>query len=409
MKTFLILGAGTAGTLMAKAMAKKLDHDEWKIIIVDKDKRHLYQAGYIFMPFDIYKPSDVIFPKNKFIPSRVEIVWSDIEQIDPDNNRVVLTEGSRAINYDLLVIATGVDIRPDQTEGLDGAGWYQNIFDFYTYEGTVKLTEALKRFNGGRLVVNVAEMPVKCPVAPLEFVFLADWHLRKRGIRNKTDLIFSTPLDGAFTKPRANAVLGDMFTKRGIELVTDYAIGSVDSTRNVISSYDDREIPYDLLVSIPTNMGIKAIEDSGIGDDLNYIEVDKFTLQSDRWPNVFAVGDTTNIPASKAGSVAHFQHETAVHNILQYINGKPLDEHFDGHSLCYIESGYGKAILIDFNYDYEPVPGTYPVPGIGPFSLLKETHINHWGKLVFKYMYYAMLMGIHIPLPSKMSTAGKKL
>ena len=409
MKTFLILGAGAGGTLMARTMAKKLDRDQWKIIVVDKDKQHYYQPGYLFIPFGIYKPSDVYMAKSKLLPSNIEVIWSDIEQIDPDNNRVVLTEGSQVINYDLLVIATGVDIRPDQTEGLDGDGWYQNIFDFYTFEGSKKLAEALKRFNGGRLVINMTEMPVKCPVAPLEFVFLADWYLRKRGIRNKTDLIYSTPLPDAFTKPRANAVLGDMFTKRGIELVPDYAIGSVDSSRNVITSFDDKELAYDLLVSVPTNMGIKAIEDSGIGDDLNYIEVDKFTLQSDRWPNVFAVGDTTNIPASKAGSVAHFQHETAAHNILNYLQGKPLDEHFDGHSLCYIESGYGKAILIDFNYEVEPVQGTYPVPGVGPFSLLKETYINHWGKMVFKYMYWAMMMGVHIPLPSKMTTAGKKL
>jgi sulfide:quinone oxidoreductase len=409
MKNFLILGAGTAGTLMARSMSNKLDPQEWKIIVVDRDKAHYYQPGFLFIPFGIYKPGDVIKSKTSFIPRNVEMIWSDIELIEPDENRVTLTEGNRVIQYDELVIATGVDIRPDQTEGLDGAGWRQNIFDFYTYEGSVKLAEALKRFDGGRLVLNVSEMPVKCPVAPLEFIFLADWYLRQRGIRNKVDLVYSTPLPDAFTKARANAVLGDMFAKRGIVLEKDFAISDVDSSKNVIHSYDGRELGYDLLVSIPTNMGADVLERSGIGDDLNYVPVDKFTMQSKQWENVWAVGDTTNLPSSKAGSVAHFQHEMAVHNILQHIQGKTPDDKFDGHSLCYIESGAGKAILIDFNYDVDPVEGTYPVPGIGPFQLLKETTINHWGKLIFRYMYWAMMAGINVPLPSRMSKAGKKL
>jgi sulfide:quinone oxidoreductase len=408
MKNFVILGAGTAGTLMARSMARKLDRREWNVIVVDKDRAHYYQPGFLFIPFGTYKPSDVILPKTSFIPRNVEMVWSDIELIEPAENRVTLTEGKRVIHYDELVIATGVEIRPDQTEGLE-AGWGKNIFDFYTYEGSVKLAEALKHFNGGRLVINLSEMPVKCPVAPLEFIFLADWYFRQRGIRDKVELVYSTPLPDAFTKPRANAQLGDMFAKRGLVLEKDFAIMEADSDKGLIRSYDGREIPFDLLVSVPTNMGAEVIERSGMGDDLNYVPVDKFTLQSKQWENVWAVGDATNIPASKAGSVAHFQHEIAVENILAHIHGEPPHAQFDGHSLCYIESGKSKAILIDFNYDVEPVPGTYPVPGIGPFQLLKETTINHWGKLIFRPMYWAMMLGINVPLPSKMSKAGKQL
>jgi sulfide:quinone oxidoreductase len=409
MKTFLILGAGTAGTLMARTMAKKLDPHDWQIIVVDRDEKHYYQAGYIFIPFGMYKPESVVKEKKSFLPRNLQVIWSEIDMIEPEKNQVTLVRNKQVIHYDELVISTGVEIRPDQTEGMLGGGWQKNIFDFYTFEGSVKLAQALKDFKGGNLVVNITEMPVKCPVAPLEFVFLVDWYLRKRGLRSKTELIYSTPLPDAFTKPRANAKLGDMFKQRGIHLEADYAIGSVDAGRNVIASFDGREIPYDLLVTIPTNMGVEAIERSGIGDDLNYIQVDKGTLQSKRWTNVWAAGDTTNIPASKAGSVAHFQHETIAKNILDHIAGKPLEEVFDGHSLCYIESGHGKAVLIDFNYDQEPVEGTYPVPGIGPFRLLNETYINHWGKLIFKEMYWAMMHGIKIPLPSKMSTAGKKI
>jgi sulfide:quinone oxidoreductase len=409
MKTFLILGAGTAGTMMARTMVKKLDPHDWQVIVIDRDEKHYYQAGFIFIPFGMYKPETVVKEKKSFLPGRVQVIWSDIETIEPEKNQITLAKDKQVIHYDEMVIATGVEIRPDQTEGMLGGGWQKNIFDFYTYDGSVKLAQALKDFKGGNLVVNITEMPVKCPVAPLEFIFLADWYLRKRGLRSKTELIYSTPLPDAFTKPRANAKLGDMFKLRDIHLEADYAIGSVDAGKNIISSYDGREIAYDLLVTIPTNMGVEAIERSGIGDDLNYIQVDKGTLQSKRWPNVWGVGDANNIPASKAGSVAHFQHEIVASNILAHIAGRESHEVFDGHSLCYIESGKGKAVLIDFNYDQEPVEGTYPVPGIGPFCLLNETYINHWGKLIFKEMYWAMMHGINIPLPSKMSTAGKKI
>jgi len=120
------------------------------------------------------------------------------------------------------------------------------------------------------------------------------------------------------------------------------------------------------------------------------------------------LGDAANIPASKAGSVIHFEMEAAVANILAHIAGKEMTHKFDGHSLCFIESGYNKAVMIDFSYDQEPVYGSYPFPGIGPLSLLKETVFNHWGKLGFRFMYYdLMLKGIPVPLPSKFSMSGK--
>lgn len=409
MKTLLVLGAGSAGTLIANKMARKMNPDEWKVILVDKDDFHYYQAGYIFLPFGMYKREDVVKTKREFIHPRIEFILSDIEIIEPDENRVKLGKANRTIQYDYLIVATGCDIHPEQTEGMTGGGWRKNIFDFYTYEGAAALSGALEKWEGGRLVVNVAEMPIKCPVAPLEFIMLADWYFKKRGMRNKVELVFSTPLSGAFTKPRASAAFGDMLVKRDIHVEADFNIGEVDSSRNVIVSYDEREIPYDLLVTVPTNMGDALIERSGMGDDLNYVPADKHTLQSKNWPNVWVMGDATNLPSSKAGSVIHFQMESLERNIFDHMNGRELSGHFDGHSICFIESGNNKAALIDFNYDTEPLPGTYPVPLLGPFSLMKETVINHWGKLIFKWMYWnLMLKGIDVPLPSEMSMIGKR-
>lgn len=408
MKTMLILGAGTGGTMVANKMVDALDPQEWRIIVVDKDENHYYQPGFLFIPFGIYSPSDVVKPKRNFLPSGVDVVFGDLELIEPDQNRVKLS-GNRTINYDYLVVATGSYIRPEQMPGLvDGGGWRKNIFDFYTPDGAAALARFFKFWKGGRMVLNVAEMPIKCPVAPLEFLFLADWFFRERGIRDKVDITFATPLPGAFTKPRASSVLGNMLEDRGIKLETDYSIMEVDNAKQVIRSYDEREIPYDLFITIPTNMGSEVIGASGMGDELNFVPVNKNTMQSVKWENVWLIGDASNAPASKAGSVAHFMLDVVVENILRHMEGlEPLPK-FDGHANCFIESGNEKGVLIDFNYDVEPLPGMFPLPGFGPFSLLKESPANHWGKMMFKWVYWNILLkGGEMPFESQMSMAGK--
>ncbi len=408
MKTLLILGAGTAGTMVANKMAAHLDPESWRVVIVDREETHYYQPGFLFIPFGIYSGPDVVKPKREFLPRSVEVIISDIERIEPDHSRVVLQKENKVLHYDMLVIATGSQIRPEQVEGMVNGGWQKNIFDFYTLDGATKLARFLKTWEGGRLVLNVAEMPIKCPVAPLEFVFLADWFFSEKGLRNKVELVFATPLSGAFTKPRASAVLGDLLGEKGIHLEPDFNIMEVDSANNQIVSYDERQIPYDLLVTIPTNMGSDVIERSGIGDELFFVPTDKHTLQSRDWENVWVIGDAANVPTSKAGSVAHFMLDVLVDNILRDIDGLPPQPKFDGHANCFVESGYEKAILIDFNYDVEPLPGKYPLPGFGPFSLLKESATNHWGKLMFRWMYWNLLLkGEELPFTSQMSMAGK--
>ena len=408
MKTLLILGGGTGGTMVANKMAHLLDMQEWKIILVDKDETHYYQPGFLFIPFGIYSPKDVVRPKRDFVPHSIEFIYSDIEVIEPDKNRVKLTRNKWVINYDQLVIATGSHIHPEETEGLVDGGWQKNIFDFYTLDGAEKLSHFLKSWTGGRMVLNVTEMPIKCPVAPLEFLFLADWFFHERGLRDKVEIVYTTPLPGAFTKPRASSLLGDILEQKGINLEADYNIMEVDSGKNMIRSYDEREIEYDLLISIPTNMGAEVIERSGMGDELNFVPTDKHTLQTKKWENVWIIGDAGNLPASKAGSVAHFMLDVLVENLLRAIEGLEPRPDFDGHANCFIESGFEKGILIDFNYDVEPLPGKYPLPILGPFSLLKETAATHWGKMAFQWVYWNVLLkGTKIPLGSQMSMVGK--
>ena len=408
MKKLLILGAGTAGTMVANRMRRLLDDNEWQITIVDQHETHYYQPGFLFIPFGMYSKSDVVKPKRDFIPSGVEFIMSPIEIIEPDKNRVKLVKDGRYLPYDFLVIATGTQTHPDQTPGLQEHEWYKSIFDFYTVEGALALAKFLRTWQGGRMVINIVENPIKCPVAPLEFTMLADWFFHEQGIRDRVELIYATPLPGAFTKPIASKHLGDILERKSVKVEPEFMIEHVDPDAKKIVSYDERELEYDVLVSIPLNMGNQVIAKSGMGNELNYVAVDPHTFISPQYPNVFALGDAAALPTSKAGSVAHFAVDCFAENFLRYADGLEMLPTFDGHANCFIESGFGKGLLIDFNYDTEPLPGMYPLPGIGPFSLLQESEANHWGKMMFRWMYWNILLkGQEMPLPARMSMAGK--
>jgi len=408
MKKLVILGAGTAGTMIVNRFSNVLDRGEWNITIVDQHETHYYQPGFLFIPFGIYTRRDVLKPKRDFFPPGVDVISSEIDRIEPEKNRVLLVN-KKVLPYDYLVVATGANIHPEQTEGLKGDLWHKQVFDFYTIEGACALAECFKRWQGGKLVVNITEMPIKCPVAPLEFVFLADSYFTERGVRDRVDIHFVTPLPGAFTKPKASAILGDFLGKKNIRLTTEYSIARVDNAGKTIVSWDENVIPFDLLITIPTNMGDEAIARSGMGDELNFVPTDRETLRSRDYPNIFVIGDATNLPSSKAGSVAHFQSDILIENFLSMTEGRTPQARFDGHANCFIESGFGKGILIDFNYDTEPLPGKFPLPGVGPFSLLEETRMNHYGKVMFRWTYWNFLLkGLELPIESNMSMAGKR-
>jgi len=408
MKNIVILGAGTAGTMMANHLNNELKKSEWSIAIVDEREQHYYQPGYLFLPFDIYQPEDIIKPVEQFIPKRVQLVREKIGKIAAEANTVYLQNGD-TLHYDILIIATGAKIAPEEVEGMMGEEWHRSVFDFYTFEGALALRNKLREWEGGKLVVHITEMPIKCPVAPLEFAFLADSYFKNKKMRDKVEITYVTPLSGAFTKPKASATLTHLLDEKHIVIEGDFAIAEVDNENKKIIDYGGREIPFDLLVTVPTNKGDEVIERSGLGDDLNYVPTNKGSLQSLVHENIFVIGDASNIPASKAGSVAHFEAEILTDNILRFIKGEPLKEEFDGHANCFVETGDGKALLIDFNYTHEPVEGTFPFPGIGPLRLLKETRMNHMGKLAFRWIYWNMLLkGTHIPFVSAtMSEAGK--
>ena len=405
----LILGGGTGGTLTANRLRSIYPEADATITVVDQDDQHVYQPGLLFVPFGLTHAPDIVRPRHDQLRGGINFHQSAIDRVDIENDTAHLTDGT-TVTYDVLIVATGATLIPEETEGLTGPGWGEKVHTFYTLEGAALLERSLAGFDGGRVVVNVVDMPIKCPVAPLEFCFLADWFFRERKIRDRVTLTYVTPLDAAFTKPVAAATLGGMLEERGIELVTDFNTGEVDGAGGRLVSFDDREVPFDLAVVIPLHGGQTFVGRSpGLGDELNFVPTDPHTLQSTVKPNVFAIGDATAIPVSKAGSVTHFEGEVLVDNVRRFLAGKDLDASYDGHANCFIETGFGKAMLIDFNYDQEPVPGHFPA-SVG-LPLLKESRLNHLGKLMFQWFYWhALLPGRDIPgLGADMPTSGKAI
>ena len=406
-KRVVILGGGTGGTLVANRL-HRASHGRLAITVVDQDDRHIYQPGLLFVPFGLADAHDIVRGRATQLHSGIGYHRSTIDRVDLDENIVRLTHGAD-LPYDVLVIATGARLVPEETKGLTGSAWRRTVCTFYDLPGAQALRSALESFDGGRLVVNVVDLPIKCPVAPLEFCFLADWYFRERGIRDRVQLTYVTPLDAAFTKPVAAAALSRLLTEKGVELVTEFNTGEVDGARCRLVSYDDRTVDFDLAAVVPLHAGAEYVHRSpGLGDELGFVSTDPHTLRSTVRANIFAIGDAASVPTSKAGSVTHFEGEVLVHNILCHLAGRPLDATFDGHTNCFIESGFGKALLIDFNYDTEPLPGHFPT-GVG-LPLLRESHLNHLGKLMFAWLYWHVLLpGRDVPgLATGMPGTGKR-
>lgn len=414
MKNIVILGAGTGGALMANLLTHSLSLKEWRITVIDEARQHIYQPGLLFIPLRLYgyeTADDVAKDIGSPLPRNIDFVNTVVKSIDPQKRKVETENAS--YEYDWLISSLGCRLAPEEVTGLAEVLGNNGVHTFYSLEGALQFQKALDDMQEGRLVIDIAEMPIKCPVAPIEFAFLADYYFHLKGIRDRIDITLVTPYTGAFTKPVANKMLSKIAQQKNISIVPNFAIENVDAGKNVINSYEGTTVDYDMLCIIPPNLGPDAIENSGLGDGTGYALTDPRTLKSRKADHMFMLGDNTNVGTSKAGSVTHFEAETVVHNLLREIEGKIARPTFDGHANCFVETGHHKALLIDFNYDVEPIPGSFPLPYMGPFSLLEESYVNHMGKIAFKWVYWDMLLPGYLPnvplLPSHMNFVGKDL
>ncbi len=409
MKRIAILGGGTGGTLMANRLRRVYPVEDAEIVVVDQNDAHVYQPGLLFVPFGLAHCDEIIRSRHAQLHHGIEFRQVPVNHVDIGADEVHLDDGT-VLTYDVLIVASGSRLVEEETVGLTGPGWGEKVFTFYDPAGAAGLHDALEAFDGGRVVVNVIDLPIKCPVAPLEFCFLADWYFQQRQIRDQVELTYVTPLDGAFTKPVASKRLGGLLEEKGVTMVTEFNTGEVDGAGGRLVSYDDREVAFDLAVVVPLHGGAEYVSSSpGLGDELGFVIVEPHTLQAAARENIFAIGDAAGVPTSKAGSVTHFEGEVLVENVRRFLDGQPLDASYDGHANCFIETGFGKALLIDFNYETEPLPGHFPT-SVG-LPLLKESRLNHLGKLMFQPLYWhSLLPGRDFPgVSSVMPTRGKSM
>ncbi|HET7419570.1 MAG TPA: FAD/NAD(P)-binding oxidoreductase [Candidatus Dormibacteraeota bacterium] len=364
----LILGGGVGGTVAANLMAREVG-DTARITLVDATGVHVYQPGFLYVAVGQEKAAAIQREEAHLLRSDVKLVVDTATRIDPAAQKVVLKSG-RTLRYDELLIATGSRTVMEEVPGGCAA------HDFYTMQGAERLFETLKHFDSGVIVIGVAGIPYKCPPAPVEFAFLLEDYLRKRGVRDRCEIKLLSPLNRAFTIEATSKLVQPILAARGIELTGFFNVESVDPIAGTVTSLEGETLDYDLLVLVPPHRGQKVVEASGLGDERGWIPVDKHTLKHARVPNIWAIGDATDIPISKSGSVAHYEASVAAEQIVAAVKSQAPPAHvYDGKVMCFLETGRGQATTIRFDYDHPPVS---PMP----------SRLWHWAKAAFNKTYW---------------------
>ncbi len=377
MQRIVILGGGVGGTLTANLLVKKLrrriDRGDVSVTVVDATGRHVYQPGFMYIAMGGERAERLERPERGLLDKRVSLVVGEIVRVDEAARLVELVDGMR-LQYDQLVIATGSRIVPEDIEHFDTEAHH-----FYTAEASRRLRQALDRFTGGRVVVAIAGMPYKCPPAPLEVVFLIESELRDRKLRDKSDVHFCSPIGRAFTIETVSDMATPILAEKGIELHTFFNVETIDPERKVVESLEGEELGYDLLVLVPPHKGAQFLIDSGLAPAPGgWLPTDRATLQVGGRPNVYALGDATDLPLSKAGSTAHFEAPIVAERIAAAVEGRHLegaDASYTGRVMCFFEVGDGKGTLLQFDYENPPHP---PTPN----------RVWHLGKIVFNKTYW---------------------
>jgi sulfide:quinone oxidoreductase len=377
MDRVLILGGGVGGTIVANLLARKLrrqiEDEDVEVTVVDRLGNHLYQPGYMYIALGDEQERNLSRPERSLLDGRVKLVVGEATRVDADARTVTLADG-QVLDYDELVIATGSGIAPEEIEHFETEAHH-----FYTAEAARELRTALDAFTGGSIVIGIAGMPYKCPPAPLEVSFLIEAELRSRGLRDKSEVHFCSPIGRAFTIETVSEMATPVLEQKGIELHTFFNVEAIDPVRKVVQSLEGEELHYDLLVLVPPHHGAQFLIDSGLAPAPGgWLPTDHHTLLVGGRPNVYALGDATDLPLSKAGSTAHFEAPVVAERIAAKLTDRPLDErhgNYTGRVMCFFEIGDGKGTLLRFDYDHPPQPP-------------KPNRVWHLGKMLFNKTYW---------------------
>ncbi len=375
MNRILILGGGVGGTLTANLLAKRLlgRRDDVSVTLVDATGEHVYQPGFMYLTMGGERAERLHRPERSLLDHRIALVVGEIVAIDPRARRVDLRDGTRLV-YDELVIATGSRIVPEEIPH-----FAEEAHHFYTAEAALRLRKALDEFHGGRIVIGIAGMPYKCPPAPLEVAFLIESELRERGLRAASEVHFCSPIGRAFTIESVSEMATPILEQKGIELHTFFNVEAIDPDRKIVLSLEGEELPYELLILVPPHKGAQVLIDSGLAPAPGgWLPTDRQTLQVAGFEHVYAIGDATDLPLSKAGSTAHFEAPVVVERIASAIEGhapRLKEGIYTGKVMCFFEIGDGKGTLLQFDYEHPPKPP-------------KPNRVWHLGKIVFNKTYW---------------------
>ncbi len=377
MQRILILGGGVGGTLTANLLVKRLrrriDRGAVEVMVVDSTGQHVYQPGFMYIAMGGERAANLQRPERSLLDKRVTLVIGEVARVDEERQVVILTDGLE-LGYDQLVLATGSRLVPEAIEHFDTEAQH-----FYSAEAAARLRTALDRFDGGRIVIGIAGMPYKCPPAPLEVAFLIEAEMRQRGLRDRTTIDFCSPIGRAFTIETVSEMATPILERKGIELHTFFNVEAIDPERKVVLSLEGEELPYDLLILVPPHKGQQFLMDSGLAPAPGgWLPTDRATLQVGGRPNVYALGDATDLPLSKAGSTAHFEAPVVTERLVAAIEGRAVDHprgDYLGKVMCFFEIGDGKGTLLQFDYEHPPRPP-------------KPNQLWHLGKIVFNKTYW---------------------
>jgi sulfide:quinone oxidoreductase len=369
-KNVLIVGGGVGGTIVANALAGSLNEGDSQIVLISDTAKHVYQPSYISVALGHEKPDSIIHEEQNLLNNRIKFVNEKVTRIDVKSRSVTSQSGTQ-FSYDYLVVAAGARYNPSEIPGFEKAAHH-----FYDVQHSLKLREALSEFTGGKILIGVGSVPYKCPPAPLEFAFLVEEYFKQRGMRNVVEIEYFYPINGVFTIASVEPMLAKLLGERKIPYHVFFNTESVDPEKKTVTSLEGDTLEYDLLVMTPPHRGAAVVEDSGLGDNGGWLPTDKFTLKAKGYGDIYGVGDCTDLPVSKSGSAAHFQSRIVSEDIASEILGEENSIKYDGHVECFLETGYGKGITLNFNYEKPPNP-SHP------------NRIAHWEKELFNRLYWA--------------------
>ncbi len=318
-KRIVILGGGCGGVVAATNLGRKLgaDHD---VILVDRRPNHIFMPAFLFVMLGARQPHHISRSLSHLQKRNVKVIQSEVVGIDPTRQEVALQ--NETINYDFLIVSLGLQTRPDLVPGFAESSLHP-----WEMDSAVRLRDALVSFRGGRVVVGVPLGPYRCPPAPYEAQWMIDGLFRQRGIRDRVEIEYFTREAEPTGEAHDPTVWMDAESKRrGIKQTYDFIVRSIDPEKKEVNGLYNYKIPYDLLVMVPPHRPAQVLLDSGLADTEAGIRVDYDTLQT-KWDNVYAIGDCADMPASKAGGVAHQEADVLAHNLAVEITGKgrPVD------------------------------------------------------------------------------------